>query len=144
MEISSFSSTNLSMEETYIGLTQNFSNRLTVHEMICSRPHKHYGLLYPYILEQGGMSNILFHVNFTLPTYQYLWLNSGNKMDDELHYILQAFSEFKIGLYEQALFNYYKPNSTHTTQFNFINWVEGYSKAKATDSFDFNLFVFSN
>lgn len=43
--------------------------------------------------------------------------------------ILQAFNEFKMGIYEQALLYYYKPglNTTYVTQFNFTNWKPGYS-----------------
>ena len=80
-----------------------------MHYLLSERPHKHYGSLYPYISSNGGMKQMLFHVNLLFPTYQSIWLSKFGSISPELSYILQAFSEFKIGIYEQALLEYYKP-----------------------------------
>ena len=105
-----------------------------MHYLLSERPHKHYGSLYPYISSNGGMKQMLFHVNLLFPTYQSIWLSKFGSISPELSYILQAFSEFKIGIYEQALLEYYKPglNTNYITQFHFFNWEPGYSKGTSS------------
>jgi hypothetical protein len=74
MGIYSFTSNEYNIDNTYIGLTQNFTNRIKMHYLLSERPHKHYGSLYPYIYSNGGMKEMLFHINLLFPTYQSLWL----------------------------------------------------------------------
>ena len=46
--IYSFSPEEFDMNKTYIGLNQNFLNKIEVHLMISIRPPKRCGLLYPF------------------------------------------------------------------------------------------------
>ena len=43
--------------------------------------------------------------------------------------ILKAFNEYQLGIYEQALFSYYKPelNTQLQCKFLFLNWFKGQS-----------------
>jgi hypothetical protein len=63
-----------------------------------------------------------------MPTYQSLWIKKYGTITPEFNYILQSFSEFQAGIYEQALLSYYKPglNKNVITYFNFINWISGF------------------
>lgn len=127
LNIYSFSSQDMNMNETYIGLTQNLGQRLTTYAHILKHPEKQSGLLYPFITGQGGLANLQFNVLLSMPSFRSLWLDEYPSVSDELSYILQAFNQFKLALYEQALFTHYHPglNTTFVSQLDFLNWVPG-------------------
>ena len=66
----------------------------------------------------------------------------------ELSYILQAFSEFKVGIYEQALLEYYKPglNSNYityskvTSSYFDLSHVSNIINCVDSSAFDFSLY----
>ena len=137
--IYSFTTKEINMEETYIGLSQNLINRLEVHYYLSNNKEKQYGKFYPFCFEKGGMKNLYFNIHLFSPTFLSLYLKENQYCTPELRYILQAFSEFKAGIIEQAFFSFYKPglNKTHLTRFNFLNWRPGlYSKIVAYSYFN--------
>lgn len=136
--IYSFTGSNMSMNETYIGLTQSAHYRLTQHYYLGNRPNhvNARGLLYQFIDSQGGFSNIRFNVIHSFPTFETLWFIKHDFLSSELSVILRAFTEFKLGIYEQALFTHYAPGlNSQATGFHFIKWYPGYVQITAGDSF---------
>lgn len=127
---------NPQMETTYIGLTQNVANRLTYHIQIIRNPDKHMGSLGPYVYELG-LDKINFNVILSYPKFKTLWLEENNSITPEFLYILKAFSEYRLGISEQAMFNYFNPglNVDKTTMFTFYNWIKGYSDTNDTTKF---------
>jgi NADH-ubiquinone oxidoreductase chain 3 len=132
-----FTTKEFDLKNTYIGLTQNFLNRLETHYYLSSRTEKHYGSLYPFINKIGGIVNMQFILILDMPTYQSLWIKKYGTITPEFNYILQSFSEFQAGIYEQALLSYYKPglNKNVITYFNFINWISGFYIKKDFESY---------
>jgi hypothetical protein len=55
------------------------------------------------------MDKLLFNVLIVLPTYSSLWLKDHSDVTPEFKYILQAFTEYHAGIYEQAFLSYFKP-----------------------------------
>lgn len=135
--IYAFTTPSMDMDTTYIGITQNVINRLTVHAYHGASPDRFYGKLYPYMYQQGGMQTMPFHVLHSMPTFQSIWLAENKSMDKGLQVILKAFTEFKLGLYEQALFDYYKPglNTTYVTNYNYSNWSPNFVPILRSDSY---------
>jgi hypothetical protein len=67
-----FTTKEFDLKNTYIGLTQNFLNRLETHYYLSYRTEKHYGSLYPFINKIGGIVNMQFILILDMPTYQSL------------------------------------------------------------------------
>lgn len=94
--------------------------------------------LYFYILKLGGIEKLNYNTLINFPTFQYLYFKEfGYNPNPELLFILQSFTEFKLGLYEQALISYYNPglNITKLVNFIFINWKSGNVKSSRFISF---------
>ncbi len=72
-----------------------------------------------------------------LPSYSSLSLKEHSDVTPEFLYILQAFTEYHAGIYEQAFLSYFKAglNKTHVTKFNFLNWQPGVYKNSGVISY---------
>lgn len=135
-----------SINKLYIGQTQEIESRLKGHYWTSIRKSKNFsyekcedtGGLYNHIIKSGGIDNLYFNVLINFPTFQSLYVKEyGQEPDPELKYILQSFTEFKLGIYEQALISHYKPglNKAKLIQFTFNNWVPGTVKSNRFISF---------
>jgi hypothetical protein len=128
---------------TYLGQTQNLFLRLRVrlkdHYLTSISEHrqKGRGLLYPYCIKLGGLQNLNFKIKLIFPTFSSLYKKEYNIPSSEFDYILKAFTEFKLGLYEQALISFYNPglNTTKIISFSFLNWSYGTTKSSTFNFF---------
>lgn len=116
-----------SINNLYIGQTQNVSTRLHYHYLISKSTSKKVFFtakqegLYFYILKLGDIEKLNYNTLINFPTFQYLYFKEfGYNPNPELLFILQSFTEFKLGLYEQALISYYNPGLNITKLINFI------------------------
>ena len=142
--IYSFTNSSFDLSATYIGQTQNLTNRLIRHYNSSVGINRPIGKLYPYANSVGGLGNMLLYVNLEFSTFQDLWLKTHRSLSVELKYILQAFTEYKLALYEQALITYYKPQlNSSDVNFNFLHWFPGYARPNVAYSY-FNVFDTKN
>ena len=129
----------LSMKTSYIGQTQDIFSRLKAHYFTSKRIKRQnsFNLLYNYCTEVGGIKNLNFNIILTFPTFQSLYIKECGTLSPEFKFILQSFTEFKLGLYEQALISYLNPglNTTKLINFTFFNWSFGKFKPATFVSF---------
>ena len=115
----------LSLKTSYIGQTQDIFSRLKAHYFTSKRIKRQnsFNLLYNYCTEVGGIKNLNFNIILTFPTFQSLYIKECGTLSPEFKFILQSFTEFKLGLYEQALISYLNPrlNTTKLINFTFFN-----------------------
>ena len=96
----SFTTKDFNMKHTYIGISQNLTNRLEVNYFQGKKLYKHYGFFYLFCNENGEMKNLLFNVHIILPTFQFLYLKANKECSLEVLYILKYFSELQAGIYD--------------------------------------------
>lgn len=123
--IYSFHTEDCSIQETYIGQTQNVLNRVYKHledsgKGNASRFHK-------FLAE--NKDSIYFSVNIAIPKFDKLWFKDHSSISPNFLTILKAFNEYQLGSYEQALFTHYKPglNTNLVSKFLFLNYTPGSS-----------------
>lgn len=72
------------------------------------------------------MENIHFSIHLAIPKIKTIWLKDHSVISPQFIPIFKAFNEYQLGIYEQALFNYYKPqlNSQLQCKFTFLTWFD--------------------
>lgn len=115
----------------YVGSAIGLYNRYSAHITNSGRPDRGgNSSFYQYVRQSGGWTNFTWGPVITLPNYLILFGQTVQGIvspQDTL--ILRAFTEYQVRIYEQALFNFYKPklNGGYLVNFSFLNWQEGAS-----------------
>lgn len=115
----------------YIGSAIGLYIRYKAHMVNSTRPNRGgNSSFYQYVRQAGGWTNFTWGPVITFPNYLMLFgstVKGSISPQDAL--ILRAFTEYQVRIYEQALFNQFKPrlNGGHLVNFSFLNWEPGKS-----------------